>query len=193
MVTTMMYSEAFPSDPMRQYFFDLKQGHKGHIFLQISCSEKQRDGSYLRNRIVIFLRDLPLVVQALSSICHHAAFLDMKSGRLKEPTARVQQMPGLSESPLPDPALKPIERMRLTRAVSLADEELVSLLFSAGLTDEQSLELSRSVLAGRGGLAGLAKSTAAELKTVAGIGEIRSSTILAVVEIARRLTPVGLF
>jgi len=183
----MMYSEAFPSNPMRHYFFDLKQSGRGHLFLQISCSEKQRDGSYQRNRIVVFLRDLPLVIQALSSICHHAAFLEMRAVQLREPAARAMDNPGLLEYPIPDPTLRPIERMKLTGASSLADEELISLLFSAGLTDEQSLSLARSILKECGGLKGIALAKARKLKSVPEIGNIRSSAILAVVELARRL------
>lgn len=77
--------------------------------------------------------------------------------------------------------------MKKEGAGSLADEELVSLLFSAGLTGEQSIGLARKVLKECGGLMGLSKARARKLKRVDEIGDIRSSAILAVFEIARRL------
>lgn len=77
--------------------------------------------------------------------------------------------------------------MKKDGASSLADEELVSLLFSAGLTDEQSIELARRVLKDCGGLTGLSNAKARKLKRVDEIGNIRSSALIAVFEIARRL------
>jgi hypothetical protein len=62
----------FSSGPIRHYFFDYKQGAMGHLFVQLTYSEKLRDGSYQRNRVFFFERNLPLVVQALASLCHHA-------------------------------------------------------------------------------------------------------------------------
>lgn len=189
----MMYSEAFPSSPLRHYFFDLRQAGRGHVFLQLSCSEKQRDGSYQRNRIVVFLRDMPMVIEALTSICHHAGYLDLDGpeGSVKSEADSLHQK--LCPAPLPDAGMAPVGRMKRTGAGSLTDGELVALLFSAGLTDGQSLELSQKVLAACGGLSGLAYATSGELKRIPGIGNIRSSAILATVEIARRLNASGVF
>ena len=75
MESKIMYSEEFSSDAMRHYFFDYKQGPSGMLFVQLTCSEKLREGGYQRNRVVFFERDLPLVVQALASLCHHAGQL----------------------------------------------------------------------------------------------------------------------
>lgn len=182
-----MYSEAFPTSPMRHYFFDLKQGIKGNNFLQISCSEKQRDGSFVRNRIIIFLEHMPDVIEALTSICHHAAYLKLDVPNSRKDDGHGTQTLSLYPSPLPDPSMRPVERMKKSGAGSLADEELISLLFSAGLTDERSLCLARSILKECGGLKGLGKASARKLKSVAEIGDIRSSAILAAVELAKRL------
>jgi hypothetical protein len=187
MVTTMMYSEAFPSSPMRHCFFDLKQGLKNSTFLQISCSEKQRDGSFIRNRIIIFLEHMPNFIEALTSICHHGTYLKLHVPKSEKDNVAGPKTLNLFSAPLPDPTISPIERMKKTGASSLADEELVSLLFSAGLTDEQSIGLAREVLKECGGLKGLSKAKARKLKAVDEIGNIRSSALLAVFEIARRL------
>lgn len=187
METTMMYSEAFPSNPMRHYFFDLKQGGKGHNFLQISCSERQRDGSYHRNRIIIFLRDLPMVIEALTSMCHHAAYLKLDQPRQVAVQAEKSQDLKLSTSPEADASVAPINRLKKNGACSLADEELVSLLFSAGLSGGQSVELAKKLLKECGGVIGLSKAPVNQLKSLPDIGDVRSSAILAASELARRI------
>ncbi|MEJ5995590.1 UPF0758 domain-containing protein [Pedobacter sp. Du54] len=134
---------------------------------------------------------MPDVIEALTSICHHASYLKLaspKGGTGDHPEGQTLK---LYPTPLPDPNISPIERMKKTGAGSLADEELVSLLFSAGLTDEQSISLARSILKECGGLKGVGKARAKKLKSVPEIGNIRSSAILAVVEIAKRLNAVG--
>ncbi|WP_113653118.1 UPF0758 domain-containing protein [Pedobacter namyangjuensis] len=187
METTMMYSEAFPSNPMRHYFFDLKQGMKGHNFLQISCSERQRDGSFLRNRIIIFLRDLPMAIEALTSVCHHAAYLKLDQPEQTAVQAQESQQRRLSAALASDASMAAIDRLKKNGASSLADEELVSLLFSAGLSSGQSVELAKKLLKECGGVIGLSKAPATQLKSLPDIGDVRSSAILAVAEIARRI------
>jgi DNA repair protein RadC len=181
MESKVMYSEAFPSSPMRHYFFDYKQGPSGSRFMQISCSERQRDGSHIRSQLVVFESDLPLMVQALSSLFHHA-------GHLKEVENENSSMP-VRERGIPswDPDLKPRERMKAYGAPALADAELLALLIGSGIPDETAVDMGAKLLDAFGGLPGLAKATGKQLKKFTGIGLARSSSILSAIEIAKRL------
>ena len=177
-----MYTEAFPSGPMRHYFFDYKQGAMGHLFVQLTCSEKLREGGYHRNKIIFFERDLPLVVQALASLCHHAAHLkiDVPMQDLVEPGRR---------KPIPfwDPVIKPRERLIAHGALALSDSELLAMLIWSGTTKETAVDLAERLLRAFGGLAGISGATYRQLSKFSGLGLAKCSAILSAIEIAMRL------
>ena len=69
----------------------------------------------------------------------------------------------------------------------LADTELLALIFRVGKREESALELSERLLASIGGLDAVAMSSLVELKTFPGIGPAKAASLLASVEIGRRL------
>jgi DNA repair protein RadC len=84
------------------------------------------------------------------------------------------------------PDERPRERLLERGAVALGDAELVALLLRTGRPGASALELAREVLAGAGGLAGLASSSPRAL-TLRGLGQAKAATVLAAVELGRRL------
>lgn len=82
---------------------------------------------------------------------------------------------------------RPRERLLRLGPVALTNEELLALLLRTGIPGEGVLDRARSLLASRGGLIGLAGLTAAELSAERGIGPARAATLVAAIEIARRL------
>ncbi|HKD18479.1 MAG TPA: DNA repair protein RadC [Thermoanaerobaculia bacterium] len=82
---------------------------------------------------------------------------------------------------------RPRERLTRLGPASLSNEELVALLLRTGIAGSSALDRARSLLATRGGLIGLAGSSAAELASERGIGPARAAAIAAAIEIARRL------
>lgn len=181
MESKIMYTEAFPSGPMRHYFFDYKQGARGDLFVQLTCSEKQRDGGFQRNRVVFFERDLPLVVQALSSLCHHAAHLKL---------AGPEQVPVFKRGrgiPSWEPDMKPRERLLAHGPFALSDAELLAMLIGSVTTKETAVDLAARVLKAFGGLNGLLGASYKRLSRFSGLGLAKCSTILSAVEIAMRL------
>ena len=82
---------------------------------------------------------------------------------------------------------RPRERLLRLGPAALSNEELLALLLRTGIPGESALDRARSLLAGRGGLVGLAGVSAAELAGERGIGPTRASAIAAAVEIARRM------
>lgn len=88
---------------------------------------------------------------------------------------------------------RPRERLQRHGVDSLSDAELVALVLgSATRSSGGVLETSRRLLAGCGGLQGLARASLGELIALSGVGVARASALLAVVELGRRLwsTPV---
>lgn len=82
---------------------------------------------------------------------------------------------------------RPRERLRRLGPASLSNEELVALLLVSGSRGESALDRARRLLAARGGLAGLAGLSPSELAREKGIKGARGSSIVAALEIGRRL------
>lgn len=81
---------------------------------------------------------------------------------------------------------RPRERLLREGGAALADAELVAVLLRTGCTGVSALELGRDLLAGQGGLAGLATVEAPALLR-RGLGPAKAAGLLAALELARRL------
>lgn len=95
-------------------------------------------------------------------------------------TPRREPEPPIDRSDLP--------RDRLLRigAKALSDVELVAVLLRTGVRGSSVLEMAREVLEENGGLAGLVEVSASSLVR-RGLGEAKAATVLAAVELGRRL------
>jgi DNA repair protein RadC len=81
---------------------------------------------------------------------------------------------------------RPRERLLAAGPEALGDAELVAVLLRTGRTGASALELAREVLAVCGGLAGLAGIPAPALAR-RGLGPAKAASVLAAVELGRRL------
>jgi DNA repair protein RadC len=81
---------------------------------------------------------------------------------------------------------RPREKLERLGASALGDNELLALVLGSGSRDRDVLDVSNTVLEQRGGLYGLIRATAADLRTVPGIGAARAAQVLAAVELGRR-------
>jgi DNA repair protein RadC len=80
----------------------------------------------------------------------------------------------------------PRERLRERGIESLDDAELLALLLRTGARGRPAVELARELLGGAG-LHGLARAIPAELERQPGVGPAKAATLLAALEIGRRL------
>lgn len=85
-------------------------------------------------------------------------------------------------------AERPRERMMLFGPAALADVELLALLLGGG----RSLQRAQAVLAAVGGLQGLSRACAHELREIAGIGDAGATALAAAVELKRRIDRIEL-
>ena len=83
--------------------------------------------------------------------------------------------------------LRPRERMALLGADKLTDVELLAILISTGNKETNVLELASQVLQAHKGITGLQNLTLSELTQEKGIGKAKATTILAAVELGKRV------
>ena len=84
------------------------------------------------------------------------------------------------------PGDRPREKLARHGVAALGDNELIALVLGSGSRSGGALALANELLALRGGLHGLVRSTCDELARVAGIGSARASQIVAALELGRR-------
>ncbi|MBP1641854.1 MAG: hypothetical protein H6Q03_523 [Acidobacteria bacterium] len=84
------------------------------------------------------------------------------------------------------PDERPRERLLERGAATLGDAELVAVLLRTGCRGSSALDVARGLLAGLGGLAGLASGSPRAFAT-RGLGGAKAATLLAAVEVGRRL------
>jgi DNA repair protein RadC len=76
--------------------------------------------------------------------------------------------------------------MRRHGAAALGDNELVALVLGSGCAGAGALTVANALLATRGGLHGLLRSTGDDLARVAGVGSAKAAQLLAALELGRR-------
>ena len=84
------------------------------------------------------------------------------------------------------PGDRPREKLLRHGAAALGDNELVALVLGSGCRRTGALALANALLAARGGLHGMVRSTSDDLSRVAGIGVAKAAQLLAAVELGRR-------
>jgi DNA repair protein RadC len=82
---------------------------------------------------------------------------------------------------------QPRERLRDYGAAALSDAELLAILLRVGVAGTNVLQLAQQMLVERGGWAGLMRADYADLCHRHGMGEAKTSTLKAALEIGRRL------
>ncbi|MGI6359661.1 MAG: RadC family protein [Acholeplasmatales bacterium] len=82
---------------------------------------------------------------------------------------------------------RPRERLKKYGAVALSNVELLAILLQTGTKDESVLELSRRILYTLERPSMLLNMSLEELKTIKGIGPSKASTVIAALELYKRL------
>ena len=82
---------------------------------------------------------------------------------------------------------RPRERLDQKGACALADAELVALVLRTGDRKHDAWTIARTALDRLGGLAGLAAATGPALEAMPGLGPAKSASLLAAIELARRI------
>ena len=84
------------------------------------------------------------------------------------------------------PDARPREKLLASGAGALADAELIALLLRTGFKGTSVLQLAQNLLDHFGGIHGLLRAQADDMKRVKGLGPAKRAELAAVVELARR-------
>ncbi len=90
---------------------------------------------------------------------------------------------------LPDD--RPREKLLRNGPSALGDNELVALVLGIGTRGASALGVANDLLRRRGGVHGLARSSADDLSQIGGIGRARAAQVVAAVELGRRVAARG--
>ena len=96
---------------------------------------------------------------------------------------RLAYQPTIRELPQGE---RPRERLKAYGAKSLSNTELIAILLRTGLQGENVLSMASRILSQLDGLAGLGRSTFAELCSLRGLSEAKACQLLAGLELGRR-------
>lgn len=94
----------------------------------------------------------------------------------------------IKELPLDE---RPREKMKERGAQAMGNSELLAILLRTGAAEESALRLAENLLEREGGLAGLGRATLEEVEQVRGIGEAKAVTLLAAMELGRRVASLA--
>lgn len=90
----------------------------------------------------------------------------------------------IKDLPLDD---RPREKMLLKGINSLSDADLLAILIRTGTKDKSAIKIAQELVQGNNNLAQLARSDLQDLSTIKGIGKVKAITILAALELGKRV------
>ena len=82
---------------------------------------------------------------------------------------------------------RPRERLKNFGVYSLSNEELLAIILKTGTREASAKILSTKLLSQVGGIRNLPKLNLSELTKIKGIGEAKACTLLAVIELSKRI------
>jgi len=134
-------------------------------------------------------RGLPGVPEAISEAVLATAFATVLVPATPPLAGWSASAAEVADSPVHRPEdVRPWSRLFAAGAEALSPAELIAVILWAfpGTSDALALELSGRLIAERGGLYGLLRSSPCELIGVAGIREARAASLLAAAELLKR-------
>jgi len=178
-------SETFSSSN-KHYFLDFKVAENNSNYIQITRSDLQQDGSYVRNRVIVFEEDFYFLIQAFSSLFQSAAYHKEQNKTTKDLFHEKQQERerGIKSW---DPEFRPREKLFNHGVSAMEDAELLAILIHSGTPNETAVDLSARILESIDGeVSKLGALSHKELCRFSGMGLAKSSSIIAAMELGKR-------
>lgn len=175
-------SESF-SHGRKHYFIDIKKAVNDTHFLLITSSEKYDDHKYDRRTVQVWEEDLGFFVEALSMILRQLAHSQLSP---PEPKMEVLKDPkGIKVMAEYD---RPREKLHALGADKLSNVELLAVLLCTGSPGSSVLDLCKHIMHSvEDEPARLRERTAEELCRFPGVGAAKAATLLAAMELGRRV------
>lgn len=189
MKAQILESEHFGS-AQRTYFLDYAKAANDSNYIRFTRSDKQADGSYRRNTVVVFEHDFTFLIESFSmlftSMIHREekseGTSDGKTGAGSSPQFRTRGIKSWA------PEARPREKFMAGGAAEVSDAELLAMLIGSGTRRETAVDLADQILKANGGsLRDLSGMTHRKLARFPGIGPAKASSILAAIELGKRM------
>lgn len=178
------------SSGKRNYFIDFKRAVNDSNYICITRSDKLQNGGYKRSNVVVFEEDFHFLVSAFSSLFHSAAYLHQNEVDIKKANVHLFARHNRGIKSL-HPDSRPREKFIAQGTEVLSNAELMAMLIGSGRFGKNAVELSEVVLDAVGGrLDILAASDHRSISKIKGIGLAKSCSILAALELGRRMCAV---
>lgn len=185
----ILASESF-SCGSRHYFLDFKLARNNSNYISISRSDAQPDGSYRRQSIAFFEEHFHVLVACLSSLFRTMAYQDEQDVTVQDLYSRnvERRANGIKSW---EPELRPREKMLERGRNTMSNAELLAMLIGSGTPHETAVDLAGRILDGVGGnLLKLSDLELADFCRFAGMGVAKTCSILAAMELAKRMYPM---
>jgi len=174
----------------KHYFLDFKIAKNNSNYICITRSDSQPDGTYQRQTVTVFEEDFHVLIGCMSSLFRSAAYKD-------EHEVSVQQMRVQAADKLVngikswEPELRPREKMLEQGTAVMSDAEILAMLIGSGTPSETAVDLAGRILGSvDNSLLKLSELELANYCKFNGMGTAKSCSILAAMELAKRIFPM---
>lgn len=182
----ILVSESF-SRGKRRYFLDYKIASNRSNYICFIRSDAQRDGTYIMERLRVFQEDFEMLIGSFSSLMSMAAYYRQGYESVQD-IHLLNQQEKLKEIKAMDAALRPREKMLENGPAAMTDTELLAMLIGSGTPNESAIDLAYRILGSvEGDLLKLSFLGFPGLCRFAGMGIAKSSSVMAALELGRRL------
>jgi DNA repair protein RadC len=166
----------------KHYFFDIKKASNNTHFLLITSSEKYDEGKYHRRTIQLWEEDLGFFVEALTMIVGQLAYGELSEAPKMEVVKDPKGMKAIAEYD------RPREKLHALGAASLSHAELMAILLCTGSSELSVLDLCKRIMKSIKNEPGrLLSRTVEDFCRFPGIGVAKAATLLAALELGRRI------
>lgn len=174
----------------RHYFLDFKIARNNSNYISITRSDSQPDGSYSRQSIIFFEEHFHVLIGSLSALFRTVAYQDEQEVTVQDLYGRnvERRASGIKSW---EPELRPREKMLEQGRDTMANAELLAMLIGSGTPRETAVDLAGRILDSVGGnLLKLSDLELADFCQFAGMGVAKTCSILAAMELAKRMYPM---
>ena len=186
MKNNILASEAFSSNK-KHYFLDFKHAENNTNFIQITRSDLLADNTYKRSHVIVFEEDFHFLIQAFASLFQSASYLQSSAKNIKH-SAQMRQDEKVNGIKGWEAELRPREKMLSNGADQMDNSELLAILIGSGTPNETAVSLAHRILESLdGNLEQLSIMDAEMLSRFKGMGIAKSCSIMAAMELARRM------
>jgi DNA repair protein RadC len=189
MKNDIIASESF-SSAGKYYFLDFKIARNNSNYIRITRSDSKPDGTYERSSLSVWEEDLPIFIACLSSLFITVEYVGKPEETVQDMYQNKQEKrdKGIKSWA---PEMRPREKMLEQGPTLMKSAELLAMLIGSGTPNETAVSLAGKILDSVGGdLLALSKLDIKSLCRFSGMGIAKASSVMAAMELAKRMYPM---